>query len=208
MFASRLMIASLVVAISAAAGAQTIPVAQESAAAAPVSAMAQEYTSSISIFARNRQPATGAIREAVSTQAAVKSVRAPFFVGAMKDEIGVAGILEMVDEQGVGTSLKIHVGDRIPWENVRVESISLDSLLIATESGMREIPLGADLNRQPQPAVSTPVTRPAGAVPVGAGPQMRFDPSNPRIPRPGRNPSIDQSQQRQRQRPVDQQSAE
>jgi hypothetical protein len=139
----------------------------------------------MSIFSRSRElpppPPIGG-----SGAISAKQPRAPYFVGAMKDDDGVAGVLEFLDEKGASTVVKIHAGDPIIWQDAHVESITLDALVISTRSGTREIPLGADLNRQPLPA--SPAT-PASTPTVGI-----------RGPRTPRTPAFNPAQQRPRQR--------
>lgn len=184
-----LMSLAFCAALPAAALAQTHPATRD----APAS-MADEYYISAdqSMFFRYRgQP---------SRLIVAPAARAPVFVGSLQLDTASVAILEVFSSSSSST-LPVHAGDTLAWNNTRILAVSLDALRITNAQGTRSIPLGNDLENRPglqgMPPRPTP-TYPNPSLrrlPRGA-PAPMITPANPALP-PG---SQDLLEQRMRQR--------
>ena len=134
------------------------------AMAAPVAAQNQKQTFGIgdsSIFSRDRSAPAAAATTGPTTASAKASGPAPVLIGAIKDDSGFVGFLEIRSQNGSNV-ISIKPGDTIAWDGSKVSEISLDEIHLTggTES-KSVVTVGNDLRNEaptwmPDPAHAAP----------------------------------------------------
>ncbi len=120
-----------------------------SQSAARASALPAGFNVAFSIFARDRRVGN------TDGVGGYRSVQAPVFVGVLQDQSGMTGFIRFSSRGGDRQILAVHPGDLIPSYGIRVETLSLDSIVLSAEG-------------QPQRIISVGQALPGGPLTIPA----------------------------------------